>query len=1050
MIAKGSKIRIQGTELTGSVVETKEGFAHVSIGDKLEWKPFAELEEISDELLNRMLKGDLDNSLDFILAIDANRLLVEQLWNPYVFASSSRIEIYPHQIDEVTWALENPKTLIADEVGLGKTIIAALVSTELKERGLSKRALYVVPKSLVLKWQGELNEKFGSEATVVNSNYANANPTLWKEDEFSYIASMDYLKQDHIMERLRDGKDFDVVVVDEAHKFKIRTARYQLGSLLSAKANIMMFLTATPHDGRNEDFSARMQLLDPFVGDDIRSANYLWTRNIKEDVRDINGKEVFPPRESKTVEIPITNAEQRIHDALDRYLSELDAQVITPQERGAVRFLRSIFRKRGSSSIHALLTSLKRRLEKLGTIDVNEAIKGQTIDEPDDDIDEEEEERSREQMEAWTPTRDLAKEKADLRDLISEIEQLDKKDSKLEELEKWIKKIKEKANLGKVLLFTEYRDTLDYLQSSLEEKYKVGKIDGTMDIYERKEALDEFRKEDGPQVFLCTDAAGEGIDMQWCNVEINYDLPWNPNKLEQRMGRIHRIGQKRNVYYYNFTMDPEKTIDGYILGRLLDKIENIKLAMEDKVYDIIGSLVKQEDIAKMYEALSKIPKEQWEPKIDEFLENIDERKKDVQDKAETLLTGNRFDKSSLENFHKVRKTAIDKGEVKRFVQTFVETNDGNMTEIKRSEDRFMIYPPREVAHSENLGSFEGTFDRDISLEKGWDYLALGTKEINAILKYAVKKWPQSCSTLKHLTKSGIFCIYKLTIEDGNGRNQMQKIVGLYHNEDAKISEVDVRSLWDYEEAEPGNTNTNTLVSAKERTDQYVNTVLSDLEKKTKERLDKVKKSNKDIVRRYYSNKASEKQQKIDDNSKKQREGPHITKIITRLRTEREKLTVELDNKIAEIEKSFVLHGSVELIGMASIIPDLDSNIRREIELAGMKAVMEYENNRAKTDEEKSKIKDVSERDTGFDIESFNSRCIEVKSFRTTDSPSITSHEWETARKMQDDYWLYIVENALDNPKVNPIQDPYEKFKDSIRTEEETVKRYYIDNWKEVL
>jgi hypothetical protein len=145
-----------------------------------------------------------------------------------------------------------------------------------------------------------------------------------------------------------------------------------------------------------------------------------------------------------------------------------------------------------------------------------------------------------------------------------------------------------------------------------------------------------------------------------------------------------------------------------------------------------------------------------------------------------------------------------------------------------------------------------------------------------------------------------------------------------------------------------------------------------------------------------------------------------------------------------------MHGSCELIGMASIIPDLESNIRREIELAGMKAVMEYEQNRAKTDEEKSKIKDVSERDTGFDIESFNSRCIEVKSFRTTDSPSITSHEWETARKMEDDYWLYIVENALDNPKVNPIQNPYEKLKASIRTEEETAKRYYIDNWKEVL
>ena len=185
MITKGSKVRIQGEELAGIVLETKEDFALVNIVDKNEWKPFSELEEISDELLNRMLKGDLDGSLDFILAIDANRLLVEQLWNPYVFASSSRIQIFPHQIDEVTWALDNPKTLIADEVGLGKTIIAALVSTELRERGLAKKSLYVVPKSLVLKWQDELNEKFGSEAKIIDSNYARANPTLWKEDEFS-------------------------------------------------------------------------------------------------------------------------------------------------------------------------------------------------------------------------------------------------------------------------------------------------------------------------------------------------------------------------------------------------------------------------------------------------------------------------------------------------------------------------------------------------------------------------------------------------------------------------------------------------------------------------------------------------------------------------------------------------------------------------------------------------------------------------------------------------------------------------------------------------
>ena len=238
------------------------------------------------------------------------------------------------------------------------------------------------------------------------------------------------------------------------------------------------------------------------------------------------------------------------------------------------------------------------------------------------------------------------------------------------------------------------------------------------------------------------------------------------------------------------------------------------------------------------------------------------------------------------------------------------------------------------------------------------------------------------------------------------------------------------------------------MSAKDRTDEYVNNIMIDFENKTKARLNKVKKSNKDIIQRYFSNQTSLKDKKINDNLKKQTEGPHIKKIITRLNQEKEKLKEDLDKQLQRIEESFVTYAGSELIGMASIIPDLDSNIRREIELAGMKAVMEYEQKRANTDEERSQIKDVSDRDTGYDIESFNDRCIEVKSFKQTGSPGITSHEWETARRMQDDYWLYIVENALDNPIVNSIQNPYEKFKDSIRKEEEIVNRYYIDNWKD--
>ncbi len=154
MIETGSKVKLKRDESEeGIVIEVKDKFAHVNLKDINEWIPITELIEKSDELINRILNNNLDNGLDFILGIDAYRLLTEYKFNPYVLASSTKVQIFPHQIDEVSWALENPRVLIADEVGLGKTIVAALIGTELKARGLANKSLYVVPKSLILKWR---------------------------------------------------------------------------------------------------------------------------------------------------------------------------------------------------------------------------------------------------------------------------------------------------------------------------------------------------------------------------------------------------------------------------------------------------------------------------------------------------------------------------------------------------------------------------------------------------------------------------------------------------------------------------------------------------------------------------------------------------------------------------------------------------------------------------------------------------------------------------------------------------------------------------------
>lgn len=1052
MIEKGSKVTIKSKgNKTGSVLETKAGFANVRYGNETGWFPTSDLYEATDALLNRLIKNDLDDTVDFVLAMDAYRLHEAQLWEPYVFATSNRIDIFPHQIDEVTWALDNPRTLIADEVGLGKTIIAALTSAELGARGLVNKALYVVPKSLILKWRDELKDKFQLDAKILSSAHERMSQETFRRNEFSYITSIDYLKQDHVKEHLADAS-IDMVIIDEAHKMKLGTQRLKLGKKLAEITHAMMLLTATPHDGRDEDFLERMKLLDPWITD-ISSSSHLWVRNIKENVLDINGKQVFPSRKSETVELQLDPAEEDIHTRLDDYMDRRASEAVTAPETNAVRFLRIIFKKRCSSSIRSLEISLNRRLAKLGTVSINDVtecrnnLRRMEGDSDEEDYDEGEFEENLEMAEAYTAARNLDSEKRDLQDLLGAIRNLGDVDSKQRKLVKMIEERKRNDAKAKLVLFTEYIDTLKILHYRLSEKYKVGRIDGTMNIDERKAALDSFRHPDGEEILLCTDAAGEGIDMQFCNVEINYDLPWNPNKLEQRMGRIHRIGQKRPVHYYNFVIDSKKSIDGYIFKKLLEKLERIRDAMDDKIYDVLGRLITEEDISKLYEELSTIPYDKWEPKIMELEEKIEANKERILRENHQLLTSNRFDTTKLADIQEISKHAIDKGEIKRFVETYIGVNGGELRLLVKADDTYRIFLPKKIARDFDYSIIDGTFDKDVAIESSRDYLALGNKNISKILQHAAKP---SITCLSHETKSGLLSMYRFEVTNVKGVVQKAKTLCLFQNEDGKIVDVDSRSLWSYENMpkdEEFNVDTDRLVSFSERTDSQARTELAYFEEITRKDMSDVEKKSKGIARNYYSRKNDDLEGKIDYNRENISSGPHIEKIIQKLSNERDELKKKYDERMASIEKEFNIQSTMELVGLAWVVPRMDANIRTEIDRAGMDAVIRDEKRRAETPEDKEKVKDVSDRDTGYDVESFGGRCIEVKSFRTTGSPKITSHEWVTAEKMQDNYWLYVVENTMDDPTITQIQNPHERFKDTAAKEKVINYRYVINDWK---
>jgi superfamily II DNA or RNA helicase len=1043
MLEVGSRVRLRDGR-TGIVAELKGGFARVVPVDGGQlWSPVEELVEDLG-LVDRFLKGELDEGIDFILSMDAYRLLTEYRFNPYVMASSTKITIYPHQIDEVIHILDRQRFMVADEVGLGKTITALLVASELKARGIARRMLFVVPKALVPKWMRELVERFEIDAKVLDSAVLKAEPKPLKKDEFSYVSSMDFLKQDHIIGIMDDAPDDLFVVVDEAHKLVPGTERFDLGKKLSEKAGHMLFLTATPHRGSDEEYLEIIRLLDPYILD-IESAKTLIVRNMKEDVVDLDGREVFPKRSSTTVPIRLRREEYELHRMIDSYVLDLIERAADRKELNALRFIGVILRKRATSSPRALRKTLERRLEKLrlGPLaEVSKAIR--RMREAEEEFDEGEYEEAEDEI-IGLPAMDRWVEQDAVKKLIEKLDSLGNVDTKLEHLLDFIAEVKREDPSAKIVVFSEYRDTVEYLHEKLSEKYRVAVINGLMEPNERQRVLDESRAPDGPEIIVCTDAAGEGVDMQFANVEINYDLPWNPNRLEQRMGRIHRIGQRRNVYYYNFIL--YGTVDGQILSRVLEKIEAIKAAMGEKVYDVIGRLISEEDIVNIYQELAKAPLDRWEPTLKRIDGIIEERKR-VLGEVDKLLSGYRLDRSKLEDMRKVMINAVDKNEVKRFLEVYLNRHGGRIEAYRPEEEVYRVYLPMKLAHRiEGSAIVTGTFSSEVAQEKGYPYLALGNKYVMEMLKDAAR---QSVSVFRHGTVGGLLYLYQLVVRDGAGRGRDGRLIALLYS-DGKVMEVDPRFVWDLEPAKDHPLDDypiNLVEEGLRATMKEAYKVLGDVKDRLDGKLHEIKKKTVDAVITYFSKKIRECDEKIRDYERKLRESPYFKGLISIEEGKKKALRKEMEEKLKRLDSEYQTTTSYEPVGFAIIVREKDGiDERMAVERAGVEAVIRYERDRAGDDREKlDKIKDVSAMFKGYDVESFD-RVIEVKSFKGTGPVEMTSHEWQTALRMKDMYWLYIVENALTNPNIHTKSNPAERFKDRVKKVPITDYRYIIEDWK---
>ena len=545
----------------------------------------------------------------------------------FLSALASGIIPLPHQLHVLNRAMEtnNIRYILADEVGLGKTIEAGMIIKELKSRGLVQRVLVVCPTGLVTQWASEMQEKFHEKFNIIlPSDYDTIRRLTDAEDVYGQydqvISPMDSIKpiekhvgwSDERVEKYNEERIYsiinsgwDLIIIDEAHRVagsSGEVARYKLGYLLSQASPYLLLLSATPHNGKTEPFLRLVRLLDEEAFPNSRSivkeqvAPYL-IRTEKREAIDNNGNLLFKNRITHLVEMTWDERhsfQRELYKLVSHYVSTTyDKAKRNRKKNMCLIFLLIIMQRMVTSSTAAVRQSLERRLEALKAQNTRIGFLTES-----DLADMEIEDDVAEALEAMSLN--LSEEIAELEHIIAVAKQAEFQhpDVKVERLVDTIDEILSEDRNQKIIIFTEFVATQKYLQQLLENRgFTVSVLNGSMSIDERHEALQEFKTK--TNIFISTDAGGEGLNLQFSNIIINYDLPWNPMKIEQRCGRADRIGQQRDVHIYNFIVGD--TVENRVREVLEQKLSVIfKELGVDKYSDVLDSEVAELDFTEVY------------------------------------------------------------------------------------------------------------------------------------------------------------------------------------------------------------------------------------------------------------------------------------------------------------------------------------------------------------------------------------------------------------------------------------------------------------------
>lgn len=1024
------------------------------------------------------------------LYLEAHRIRNASQFDPLYAVNVSMIDPLPHQIDAVYhYILQNPRIrfLLADDPGAGKTIMAGLLLKELKYRGLVDRTLVVCPGHLKDQWLREMKERFHENFSIIDRNVLTAE---WGKNVFTeternqVIISLDFAKQDDIMFALKDSK-WDLCIVDEAHKMpaykygeKIsKTQRYTLGEVLSPITNYLLFLTATPHRGDPENFRLLLDLLDPgffadttMLSESIQNKdNPLFLRRLKEDLKDFERAPLFPPRKVETIKYYLSEDETKLYNAVTEYVEKHFNRALAKEKRN-VAFALTILQRRLASSARAIRKSLERRYERLK--DLYE--KGQLLQEDGynedylEDLEEKErwkkEEELLEKLTSAETLEELKDEIEKLIELVALAKEVEKKEieTKLSELRKVMEAEKLHQTGTKLLIFTEAKDTLEYLVEKMRKwGYSVTYIHGGMALDARIKAEEEFNNTP-VQIMVSTEAGGEGINLQKrCWIMANYDIPWNPNRLEQRMGRIHRYGQQHEVHIYNLVA--VETKEGRILDSLFSKLSQIQEHLgSHRVFDVIGEVLVGKSLKDLI--VDAIANRRTMEDILKDFERVPDAEA-IERVRETSLEALATRHIDLARILGEQRRALENRLVPEYIEEFFK-RAAEMLNIKMEKRENSLWRivsvPFEIRNQPyefkiKFGEVQReytkiSFDKERAFKAQAEFVAMGHPLLEAVVNSILTLYAHYAADGATFIdpagkKEGFIWFLEAEIRDGKNEVAGKRLFAVYQDRSNTLSFINPSVLWDLK---PGTMHSEHTEITLDK-DAVVSFVIGEgLEHYKKELLERRQRDAG--VKRKYGIRSLESmilgsEGKISDYETRRMKGeiipePTIQNELRKkddLERKKQRLQREIEAEVHLYPTEPRILGAVRVIA-GKQIGEMVSD--KEIEHIGIRIAMDYERSHGRTPE------DISLQNLGYDIRSqderANYRYIEAKARAKEGAVALTPNEWLMAHRLKDEYWLYIVVNVASKPELYLVHNPAAKLEPDKVVD---IVRYVVKDWK---